>query len=172
MFKPNRSHGRQPSSSHHNTSERMKKTLRRVLDSFLLTVLAVVAVYLVLLAVQVSRGYSQTESSPDRLLRLQIVDGSGEAGLTRRARQLLKERSDGELAVEVVESKRFDRHEVARTFLIAREEDRSTAELLARRLGLDPEEVIYRPLDNNRRYVTVTLVLGADGLPEVGNEGS
>ncbi|MCP4684871.1 MAG: LytR C-terminal domain-containing protein [bacterium] len=167
MFKPNRSNGRPPSSSNQNTSARISKILRRVLDSVLLTVLAAVVVYAAFLAVKVNRGYSQTQDAPDRLVRLQIVDGSGESGMTRRVRQLLKDRSDEELAVVVVEAKGFDQHKVPHSFMIAREEDRSSAESLARRLGLDPEEVTYRVLDNNRFNVTATLVVGSDGLPEM-----
>jgi LytR cell envelope-related transcriptional attenuator len=172
MFKPNRPNGRPPSSSNQNSSARIRRVLGRVLDSLLLTVLAVVVAYAVLLTVKVSRGYSQTQGGPDRIVRLQIVDGSGETGLTKQVRQLLKAGSDAELAVEVVESTRSDRHKVARSFLIAREEDRSTAESLAQRLGLDPEEVTYRPLVNNRLNVTVTLVLGSNGLPETETEDS
>lgn len=165
MFKANRSHGRPPSSSLQNTSVRIRKVLRRAFDSLLLTIVAVVAVYAVFLAVKVNRGYSQTQSGPERIVRLQIVDGSGVTGMTRQVRRILKERSDAELAVEVVEAKNFDLHQVARSFLIAREEDRTAAEMLARRLGLDPGEVAYKPLENNRLYVTVTLVLGSEGLP-------
>ncbi len=172
MFKANRSHGRPPSSSSQNSSARIRKVLRRTLDSLILTVLAVVAVYAVFLGVKVNSGYSQTQSVPDRQVRLQIVDGSGETGMTKRVRQLLKEKSDAELAVEVVETKRFDRVQVARTFLVAREEDHPTADFLAHRLGLDPEAVTYQPLANNRFNVTVTLVLGSDGLPEVEAEDS
>jgi hypothetical protein len=133
---------------------------------------AVAVVYMIFLAVKVTRGYSQTQSGPERLVRLQIVDASGEDGMTKRARQILADRSDKELAVEIVESNRFDRHKVTRSFLIAREEDRTTAELLAQRLGLDPDEVTYRPLAHNRLYIAVTLVLGSDGLPQVGTEDS
>ena len=172
MFKANRSHGQPPSSSPQITSERMRKVLRRTLDSLLLTVLAVVVIYIVFLAVKVSRGYSQTQGGPERTVRLQIVDGSGVEGMTKRVRQLLKETSDAELAVEVVESKRFDLHQVARSFLIVREEDRSAAEILARRLGLDLNEITSRPLENNRLFVTVTLVLGSEGLPQAGDKDS
>lgn len=172
MYKPSRSHGRRPSSNHPDISARIKKHLRRVYDSVLLTLVAVVTVYMLFLAVKVTRGYSQTQSGPEKVVRLQIVDGSGEAGMTRRAGEVLEEKSDSALAVEVVESKRFDRHKVTRSFLIAREEDRTGAELLAQRLGLDPDEVIYRPLANNRLFVTVTLVLGSDGLPPMDHEES
>ena len=172
MFKANRSHGRPPSSSHKTSSARILNILRRVFDSVLLTVLAVVVMYVVFLVIKVNRGYSQTQDVPDRMVRLQIVDSSGESGMTKRARQLLQASSDTEMAIEVVESKRFDQHQVMHSFMIAREEDRSTAEFLARRLGLDPDEVTYRPLVNNRLNVTVTLVLGSDGLPEMVTEDS
>jgi hypothetical protein len=170
MFKPNRSQGRPPSSPRKNTSAKLRKALRRVIDSLLLTVLAVVAVYLVMLVVKVNRGYSQTQGGAERVARLQIVDGSGEKGLVKQARKLVAEVSDSQLAVEIVESERFERSPVARSFLIAREEDRTSAEILARKLGLEEDDITYRPLENNRQHVTLTLVLGANGLPALAAE--
>jgi len=170
MFKPNRSQGRPPSSPRKNTSAKLQKALRRGLDFLLVTVLAVVVVYAVMVLVKVNRGYSQTQGGAERVARLQIVDGSGESGLTKQARQLVKETSDTQLMVEVVESDRFERYPVTRSFLIAREEDRTAAEILAQRLGLDPDDITYRPLENNRRHVTLTLVLGANGLPALAVE--
>jgi hypothetical protein len=37
-------------------------------------------------------------------------------------------------------------------------------------LGLDPDEVEYKPLENNVRLVTATLVLGQDGVRPAANQ--
>ena len=119
-------------------------------------------VYVVMLAVDILSGYSVTAAVPEKVMRVQIVDGSGISGMTRRVLDRLNEVSDIEMTIEVVDKVRFDLRDLPRSFIIAREEDQSAARLLAERLGLDPDEVTDKPLENNSRYVTTTLVLGQD----------
>ena len=52
--------------------------------------------------------------------------------------------------------------EVPETFLISRTRNTADAKVLARKIGLDPSGIEYKPLENNYRHVSVTLVLGKD----------
>lgn len=119
-------------------------------------------VYIVTVIVNVMSGYSVTAATPERSVRLQIVDGMGDRTLVKDVRERVSRASDLELTVEVVDEVRFDLRDMPRTFIIARTEDQASARLLARRLGLDPDEVTQRPLDHNSQFVTATLVLGQD----------
>jgi hypothetical protein len=53
---------------------------------------------------------------------------------------------------------------VAGSFVISRQEDLTASRMLAVRLGLDPDQVEYRPLEDNRRLITSTLVVGSNGV--------
>jgi len=46
--------------------------------------------------------------------------------------------------------------------VISRRRDKAAAVLLAERLGIDPDDVIYEPLEHNTRHVSATLLLGQD----------
>lgn len=141
---------------------RLSSRLKYSIDVAIVAVAVLSLIYVAALAVNVVSGYSVTAATPERMVRLQVVDGIGDKELVRDVVALLRERADLELSVEVVERVRFDLREVPRTFIIARTEDQSTARLLAQRLGLDPDEVTRKPLDQNSRFVTATLVLGQD----------
>jgi len=141
---------------------RPRLNVRRILDVTLIVMAAAVVGYLVLFAVKVGTGYSRTLSVPERTVRLQIVNASGTRGLSSGVIARLKELSDLELTVRVVDLSYFDLEETQHSFVVSREIDCETARLLARRLGLDPDAVEYRELEHNTGYITATLILGRD----------
>ncbi len=136
--------------------------IRRLLDFFLLGLSAAVLIYLGMLVVRVSTGYSCTQSVPQYSVRVQVINGTGESGVASRTAPKLEALSDMELDIQVVEISRFDLRRVPRSFIIARQEDPAAARLLAERVGLDPGEIVYQPLEHNEQHVTVTMVLGED----------
>lgn len=131
-------------------------------DLVLLATLVVVTVYLVLLVQKVHGGYSGTQKTPEYLVRLQVVDGSGSDGLAQAVTARITEIGSPQLAVQVVETVAFDIRPVPRSFVIARNEDTDAARALAEEVGLEPDEVVFKPLENNFRHITATLVLGRD----------
>ena len=70
--------------------------------------------------------------------------------------------NDQQIEVMVVDTVWMEERKVAATVIISRDGDESVAALLAERLGLDPSIVIVKPLENNYRQVSMTLVLGTD----------
>lgn len=141
----------------------MRTVLRRLLDVALLGALATVVIYATLLVVKVSKGYSRTESVPENMVRLEIVDGSGVDGLVERVVDEISGRTDMKLAIQVIKTVRFDLRPVPHTLVIARDENsQEAAGLLADRLGLDSDQVVYKPLEHNSHHATVTLVLGSE----------
>jgi len=131
-------------------------------DLILVLGMAAAVAYVLPLVIKINRGYSRTQETPDRVVYLQVVDGQPDAGLARQVKAVLKDVAEGEMQIEIVDSDRFELRNVSRSFIIAREEDPTTARMLAERLGLDPGEVSYKPLLNNNQHATATLVLGED----------
>ncbi len=162
MFKSKRSRGSRPSSSEKSGSRKIRPVLRRSVDLLIVLGVAAAVVYLLPLVIKISRGYSRTQETPDRVVYLQVVDGQSDAGLARKVKAGLKDIAKGEMQIEIVDSDRFELRNVLRSFIIAREEDPTTARMLAERLGLNPDEVSYKPLLNNNQHATATLVLGND----------
>jgi len=128
-----------------------------IVAAFLLVMLYVASVF-----VRVSSGYSETVESPDYVVRLQVLNGCGVVGLAARVADRMADYRDSDMEIKVVDTDNFEIRKVAGTFLISRREDRRPAEMLAAKLGLDPGEVVFRPLVNDHSQVSATLVLGED----------
>lgn len=122
----------------------------------------VVLLYLLSSTLTVAGGISRVIDRPTHLVRLQVVNGSGVKGLTREVAKRLSGYADSVLEVRVVDTVDFDLRGLPRSFVISREQDKTAAALLAKKLDLDPSEVVYRPLEHNNRQVSATLVVGKD----------
>jgi hypothetical protein len=147
-----------------------RSRLRRAFDLALVIAAAAVLVYTVSVVNQVASGYSAEEPTPRHVIRLAVVDATDDGKLVGSVKQEIRALSDMELSVEIVETATFDVRSVERSFIISRQENLTAARLLAKRLGLDPSEVEYKPLVNNRKHVTATLVLGSQGIYPVTEE--
>ncbi len=119
-------------------------------------------IYLLASTLRVTAGVSREVETPDHLLRLHVVNGSGQRGLEQKVAKVLANYADSELAVEIVETGTFESRHLSKTLVVAREPDRRAAILLAKRLHLDPSDVVYEPLEHNTRQISATLVLGED----------
>jgi hypothetical protein len=124
--------------------------------------LLIVLLYLLSSTLTVAGGISRVIDKPTHLVRLQVINGSSVRGLTREMVKRLSDYADSVLEVRVVDTVDFDLRELPRSFVISREQDKTAATLLAKKLGLDPSEVVYRPLEHNNRQVSTTLVVGKD----------
>ncbi len=118
--------------------------------------------YLTFGTLRAAAGFSREVETPDHLVRLHIVNGSSIKGLGREVAGNLDGFVDKELEVEVVRTETFDMTNLPRTLVISRVADTRAARLLARRLGLDPSNVVFEPLEHNTELISATLVLGQD----------
>ena len=124
--------------------------------------LLIVLLYQLTSTLTVAGGISRVIDRPTHLVRLQVVNGSGVKGLMREVSKRLSDYADSVLEVRVVDVVDFDLRKLPRSFVISREQNKTAAALLAKKLGLDPSEVVYRPLEHNSRQVSATLVVGKD----------
>jgi len=95
----------------------------------------------------------RTHGEADRVIRVQVLNGSGEGGIGRRVASALRE--GGFHVVEVGNADRFD---YFTTLVVARREDDGPAREVARFLGGPP--VIRQVWDQD--LADVTVLLGGD----------
>lgn len=147
----------------------------RLIGSIGLALVFVVTVTLVIsMMVKVAKGVSYTVETPERVLRLEILNGCQKAGIASAAAKKLSAYKDGYLEIIVVGTGDFETRKLSGTIVISREKDKTAAQHLARIVGIDEAEVVYRPLENNYRQVSATLVVGEDydvtALPAVSDK--
>ena len=98
-------------------------------------------------------GEMRTHGAPGRVIRVEVLNGSGEGGVASRVASYLKEGG-----FHVVEVRNADRFDYFATMVVAREEDPAAANVVARYLGGPP--VIRQALSSEDAEVTV--VIGSD----------
>ena len=139
-----------------------KLKLNRTIEISIGIALLLVVAYITSVSFKVASGVTKTLESPHHQIRLQVLNGCGVRGAASKVADRLEEYKDDEIEIMIVDTDNFDLTEIPGTFLISRLDDTESAVLLAEKLGLDPDDIEYRPMENNFRHVTVTLVLGAD----------
>ena len=95
----------------------------------------------------------RASEKPPRVVRVQILNGSGEGGVGSRLASFLREGG-----FHVVEVRNADRSDYFATLVVARRDDESGAEAVARYLGGPP--VIRQSWSSD--LAEVTVVLGSD----------
>ena len=120
-----------------------------------LTLLAVVVIGLLLSAAWARFRPTRTRTlGPEhRVVRVQVLNGSGEGGIGSKVASYLREGG-----FQVVEVRNADRSDYFATMVVARRNDVSSAEAVARYLG-DPPVIRQASVSE---LADVTLVLGSD----------
>jgi hypothetical protein len=98
-------------------------------------------------------GGMRTHGALGRVIRVEVLNGSGEGGIASRVASFLKEGG-----FHVVEVKNADRSDYFATMVVARSEDPGPARVVARYLGGPP--VIRQAWNSDEAEVTV--VIGSD----------
>jgi hypothetical protein len=138
------------------------RSLGRVGEIILLAAAVLTVAGITLFSIKIATGVSRDLETPAEPIRLQIVNGSGIKDAELRLQQQLNGFTEQGLNILVVEATAFDLRKVATTYIVSRKQDDRSARALATRLGLDPIQVIFEPLENNVRSVSVSLILGDD----------
>jgi len=98
-------------------------------------------------------GVTTTGTPARRVIRVQVLNGSGEGGIGSRVASFLRQGG-----FQVVEVRNADRLDYFATMVVARREDPSSARAVARYLGGPP--VIRQAWNSD--VADVTVVLGSD----------
>ena len=160
MLKPGKSNSTHKTSSGRKPSARLSgKSLVSVL---LVVTFAAAAFYIGYVVLRITGTVSQTTELAENVIRLQVVDACGRKKMLMDVTRYLSSLNDRQIEIMVVDTVCLEERKVAATVIISRDGDESVAALLAERLGLEPSVVIVKPLENNYRQVSMTLVLGSD----------
>lgn len=126
----------------------------------------VVAVWFGSIVTTMVGGVSATMETDRQHIRLQVVDAQPVKAVCGEAMARLEDGFDSALKIEVVDISRIGARKQVTTMLISRDKDFAAAERIAERLGLDPDGIVYRPMESNPEQISVTLVVGHDGIPK------
>lgn len=139
-----------------------KPRVKKIITLVLVALAVATTAYLASLTAKLTRGVSAMAPPPAHSVRLQVLTVDDGTSTAQKIADRVAKLEDAALAIDVVEIDHYDLRSVTRTMIISRLEDKTAAEHLAERLGLDPAEVTYKPLEHNRRQVTATLVAGPE----------
>ena len=104
----------------------------------------------------------QNQSSVSISLRLQVLNGCGAPGVAGRFAKYLTDVGKPDFAIDVIDERNFSSTKQEKTILIARRAGSPVAERLAMKLGLSPEQVTYKELEDNFLDIDYSLVVGSD----------
>ena len=147
------------------------KTGSRIIDFLLVVVSLVVLIFIGSFALKFTQG--ESAPSQERLngksevmapvaVRVQILNGCGQAGVAAKFAKYVTDTAKPDFVVDVIDEKNFDSFNQEKTLLISRRAGSPVAERLALKLGLPPEQVTYRELEDNFLGIDYSLVVGAD----------
>jgi hypothetical protein len=148
------------------------KTGSRIIDFLLIVISLAVLVFIASFALKYTQGESapaapQGQTSPNQTpvsvsLRMQVLNGCGVPGVAGRFAKYLLDAGKPEFAIDVIDEKNFGSFKQEKTTLIARRAGSPVAERLAMKLGLSPEQVTYKELEDNFLDIDYSLVVGSD----------
>ncbi|MBI5266020.1 MAG: LytR C-terminal domain-containing protein [candidate division Zixibacteria bacterium] len=139
-----------------------RNRFHRIFDAVLMLLMVGAAGWIGWFGLKATRTVSRSLAGPDTVVRLQIVNATSDPRLGAAVAAQLTGYIDHAMSFAVVDTARFGARRVKESFVIAREDNKATAEAVAARLGLTPEKVTILPMEHNDRNAAVTLVLGDD----------
>ncbi len=133
---------------------------RRVLDAGILLATAVVCLFVFSLSTRL--GYSRSDDrQPPIILRTQVLNACGRAGLATRTSDRLSATVVGRLRFDVVDIGNFNRTDVRRSFLINYRLTDDQARAIASSLNIGPVDVVEAEPTPRDLGLDLTLVLGS-----------
>jgi len=155
----NKSSRRRPSSR-----RRLPKTKKnsRFLELAIVAIFALVLIYAASFAIRIQSGLSKTVDFPEHIVRLQILNGCGTDGAANSVTRALPAMIKLPLDVKIVDVDNFNSYDVEHSFVISRQKDLKPAKILAEQIGLDLDNIVFEPIENNYRSISATLVVGKD----------
>jgi hypothetical protein len=138
----------------------------RMLDIGILISTAVVCVFI--FSVSTRFGYSRPqEHQPPIILRTQVLNACGRAGLARRTADYLGGVTAGRMRFDVVDVGNYDRTDVRESFLINYRLSDDQARQIAQTLSIGPVGVIDSDQGANDLGLDVALILGSSVVEPV-----
>jgi LytR cell envelope-related transcriptional attenuator len=147
------------------------KTGSRIIDFLLIVISLAVLVFIGSFALKYTQGESApatqgqtppTQSSVSISVRMQVLNGCGTPGVAARFAKYMTDAGKPDFTIDVIDEKNFGSFKQEKTTLISRRAGSPVVERLAMKLGLPPEQVTYKELEDNFLDIDYSLVVGSD----------
>ena len=123
---------------------------------------SLLVIYQLFFMVKITAGVSNEKPAPEQVATIEIINASGIAQIGKQVTEKLESSEQDKIEIIVVNSERLEYKKIAKSLIISREENTETAEFIAKTLGLEESEVVFRPSIENDMAPSVTVVLGED----------
>ncbi len=124
--------------------------------------ITLMVMYQLFFMVQITAGVSNEKPSAEHVATVEIINASGIAQISQQVTEKLEEAEQSRIEIIVVKAEKLEYKNMAKSLVISRDEDTELAEFVARAMGLEESEVVYRSSRENDMSPSVTLVLGED----------
>ena len=133
---------------------------RRLLDVAILAATGVVCAFIFSMSTRL--GYShQEERQPPIIVRAQVLNACGRAGLAARTADYLGDLTVGRVRFDVIDIGNFNRTDVHRSFIINHSLPDQQVRDIAKALGLGPVDVVESQTGLSDLGLDLTVVLGS-----------
>lgn len=135
----------------------------RLVDIAILTAAAIVCLFVFSFSTRLSYSRPEVREAPE-IIRVQILNGSGKAGLARKVADHLTMLAVGRMRFDAIDVGNFDRADIRRTFVINRRLTPEQIASITAAWGLGESELSDGSGRTNDLGVDLTIVLGANVL--------
>jgi hypothetical protein len=135
----------------------------RLVDIAILAAAAIVCLFVFSFSTRLSYSRPEVREAPE-IIRVQILNGSGKAGMARKVADHLTMLSVGRMRFDAIDVGNFDRADIKRTFVINRRLTPEQVSRITAAWGLGESELSDGSGRSNDLGVDLSIVLGANVL--------
>jgi len=152
-------------SSHRKYRKRVKpgKKNSKYIDWALVSISVLVVIMISSTAVKFVQGEAESLPPEISILRTQIANGCGIAGAANNYAEWLKFQNDALLKFDIIDVTNHESPAIPKTMVLLRDPlAKPKANMIAAKLGIDRDKVIFRELEDNFLSLDITVVIGND----------
>ena len=133
----------------------------RLVDLAILAAAGVVCLFVFSFSTRLSYSRPEVREAPE-IIRVQVLNGSGKAGMARKAADHLSMLSVGRMRFDEIDVGNYDRSDIRKTFVINRRLSNEQVQSIIAAWGLGESEISDGSGRSNDLGVDITIVLGAN----------
>ena len=158
MFKSNKKSVRRTKTGSAGTG---KISIRKIIDTSLIILFVFSIVYISNMVHKVTATVTEIESFPDEIIRLQLISSCKQKDILSAAEKFFSHKKTKEFDIMIVDATCTELKEIPNSIIISRDENFNHADLISEIVDFD-DDILFKPLENNNKFITVTIVLGND----------
>ena len=159
MFKSNKKSVRRTKTG---STETRKISIRKIIDTSLIVLFLFSVIYISNMVHKVTATVTEIESLPDEIIRLQLISSCKQKDILSAAKEFFSHKKTKEFDIMIVDAICTELKEIPNSIVISRDENLNHADLISEIVNFEEDDILFRPLENNKKFITVTIVLGND----------